>query len=109
MHRIGKPTSFEADVYRVTTSIPSGSVAGYGWIVRQLGHGSPRAVGRALGKNPYAPRVPCHRVIRSDGSIGGFMGGALAQKVQEKLVLLESEGVEFCPKGKLIDSQRLLQ
>ncbi len=109
MHRDGKPTSFEADVYRVTSTIPVGSVAGYGWIVSQLGRGSARAVGRALGENPYAPRVPCHRVIRSDGSIGGFLGGELAQKVLEKRNLLQSEGVEFCRKGKLIDPQRLLR
>jgi len=108
MHRDGKPTSFEADVYRVTRTIPLGRVAGYGWIVRELGRGSARAVGRALGRNPYAPQVPCHRVIRSDGNIGGFMGGELAQKVLEKRSLLQSEGVEFCAEGKLIDPQRLL-
>ena len=71
----GKPTSFEAEVYRVTTGIPAGKVAGYGWVVRQLGRGSARAVGRALGKNPFAPQVPCHRVIRSDGSLGGYAYG----------------------------------
>jgi len=105
----GKPTSFEADVYRVTTTIPSGSVAGYGWIVRQLGHGSARAVGRALGKNPCAPAVPCHRVIRSDGSIGGFMGGTLPPRIHEKISLLHNEGVAFGSDGKLVDPQRLLR
>lgn len=49
-----------------------------------------RAVGNALNKNPYAPEVPCHRVIRSDGTIGGFASGS-----SKKEELLRSEGVHF--------------
>ena len=108
MQTDGKPTSFEAEVYRVTTAIPAGSVAGYAWIVRQLGRGSARAVGRALGKNPFAPQVPCHRVIRSDGHIGGFMGGEAGPMVARKRQLLSAEGVEFSSAGRLLDRQRLL-
>jgi methylated-DNA-[protein]-cysteine S-methyltransferase len=109
MEADGKPTSFEAEVYRVTIGIPAGKVAGYGWIVRQLGRGSARAVGRALGKNPFAPQVPCHRVIRSDGHLGGFMGAVAGPTVERKRELLSAEGVEFCAAGRLIERQRFLR
>lgn len=49
-----------------------------------------RAVGNILNKNPFAPKVPCHRVIRSDGSIGGFAHGA-----EKKKALLKAEGIEL--------------
>ncbi len=63
--------------------IPSGETRTYGWVARRIG--SPmaaRAVGRALALNPFAPQVPCHRVIRSDGKLGGYSapGGLLKKK-----------------------------
>ena len=103
-----KPTAFEADVYRVTSLIPAGRVASYGWIVRQLGRGSPRAVGGALRENPYAPQVPCHRVIGSDGRIGGFMGNRTGETITRKLAMLEREGVHFSPAGKLMEPERMI-
>jgi len=80
-------TIFEKKVYRVVSKIPKGQVRSYKWVAEKIG--SPkasRAVGNALNKNPYIGIVPCHRVIRSDGSIGGFALG-----VKKKREFLESE------------------
>jgi len=81
--------SFTEKVYRTCVSIPKGTVASYSQIARAINSPkSARAVGNALNKN-RSKSVPCHRVIRSDGSVGGFAHGAKA-----KIRLLESEGVE---------------
>jgi methylated-DNA-[protein]-cysteine S-methyltransferase len=65
---------------------------------------SPRAVGNAMRGNPFAPRVPCHRILAADRSIGGFGGdwGANGKHVNEKLLLLKAEGVKFDSKGKVL-------
>lgn len=99
-----EPTIFEHRVYDYCATIPLGKVTSYGAIARAL-DSSPRAVGQALRKNPYAPRVPCHRVISSSMMIGGFSGhmGIKDPIVRRKIVLLESEGVEFDAQGKLKD------
>jgi O-6-methylguanine DNA methyltransferase len=68
-------TPFQRAVWKACMTIPSGETRSYKWIAEKIGRpGSVRAVGNALGKNPFAPLVPCHRVIRSDGSPGGFSG-----------------------------------
>ena len=76
------PTAFERQVYRVIRRIPRGHTRSYGWVARQLGTpGAARAVGQALKRNPFAPRVPCHRVVRSDGALGGYSArGGLRRK-----------------------------
>ena len=58
-------------------------------------HSSCRAVGQALRRNPFAPKVPCHRVIASDLSAGGFKGGLTDALIRRKLNLLGKEGVKF--------------
>jgi O-6-methylguanine DNA methyltransferase len=84
-------TQFTAAVYRATRRIPRGRVATYGAIARAIGQPrAARAVGNALNKNPFAPRVPCHRVVRSDGTLGGFAHGSA-----KKCLLLEREGVRI--------------
>ena len=80
--------SFAEQVYRITAQIPKGKVVTYGAIAHQLHCRAYRAVGQALNKNPYAPRVPCHRVISSDGSLGGFASG-----VRKKMKMLKKEGI----------------
>ncbi len=81
---------FYQKVWRVCAEIPRGQVRTYGWVARRIG--SPkaaRAVGQALGKNPFAPTIPCHRVVGADGSLTGFSAkGGLAAKRR----LLKSEG-----------------
>ncbi|MBI5554369.1 MAG: MGMT family protein [Elusimicrobia bacterium] len=75
-------TEFEKKVYAACSLIPPGETRSYSWIAKRIGHPKAcRAVGRALHKNPFAPLVPCHRVIHSDGSLGGFAGGA-AKKIE---------------------------
>lgn len=82
-------TPFQQAVWRACMEIPAGQTRSYKWIAARIGRpGAVRAVGSALGKNPFAPAVPCHRVVKSDGSIGGFSGPG---GVKAKLKLLESE------------------
>ncbi len=102
-------TSWQKKVFRCLLRVPAGRVVTYGGLATALGSGSARAVGQALRNNPYSPRVPCHRVIRADLSIGGFMGGEGAAKIARKRRLLEREGVEFDDRGRLLDSGRLLK
>ncbi|KAI8911687.1 6-O-methylguanine DNA methyltransferase [Gorgonomyces haynaldii] len=94
-------TSFQQRVYDITSQIPKGKVATYGLIANKLDT-SPRAVGNALRNNPFAPKVPCHRVVKSDRSIGGFYGQKQGSKIQEKIQLLKDEGL-LHPSG-LIES-----
>ena len=83
-------SNFEKEVYKTTLAIPSGEVRSYKWVAEALGEPKAcRAVGNALNKNPYAPMVPCHRVVRSDHSIGGFAKGAA---LKERL--LKKEGID---------------
>ena len=87
------PTPFEEAVYRVVRRIPKGQTRSYRWVAEQLGDpGLARAVGNALNRNPDAPRVPCHRVIKSDGSLGGFAGGP-----SKKRRLLRADGCRSFP------------
>ena len=72
-HRL---TPFQQQVYAVVKRIPKGEVRSYQWVARQLGNPhAARAVGQALARNPWPVRVPCHRVIRADGSLGGYAWG----------------------------------
>ncbi|MBI5244728.1 MAG: MGMT family protein [Elusimicrobia bacterium] len=74
---------FYQKVWKACARIPRGQVRTYGWIARRIGRPkAARAVGQALGKNPFAPAVPCHRVVGADGSMTGFSapGGVAAKK-----------------------------
>ncbi len=85
--------NFAEKVYALCQKIPRGKVTTYAEIARALDCKAYRAVGQALRCNPYAPSVPCHRVVRSDGSIGGFKGEVSGKEAGEKIKLLEKEGV----------------
>lgn len=89
------PTAFEEKVYKYCAKIPKGKVSTYGAIAKAMKSKAFRAVGQALNKNSYAPKVPCHRVIASDGSLGGFASG-----VKNKIKLLKKEGLVI-EKGKI--------
>lgn len=81
-------TDFERAVYRATLAIPRGQTRTYTQIAVAIGRPQAvRAVGNALNRNPFAPDVPCHRVVRSDGSVGGFASGT-----EKKKRLLRREG-----------------
>lgn len=93
-------------VYILLTLVPAGKVTTYGALAQALSSSS-RAVGQALRRNPYAPRIPCHRVIKSDLSIGGFCGRIGDDpEILRKLQMLHSEGVEFA-EGRLQDRKYL--
>ncbi|MBI4173090.1 MAG: MGMT family protein [Candidatus Aenigmarchaeota archaeon] len=83
--------NFSSKVYEILKTVPKGKVTTYKEIAHALGVKSYRAVGQALKRNPYAPMVPCHRVISSDGTLGGFNGGT--KDIPRIARLLEREGV----------------
>ena len=66
--------SFNERTYDLLKKVPKGKVTTYKALAEKLGTKAYRAVGQAMRCNPYAPKVPCHRVVKSDGSIGGFQG-----------------------------------
>lgn len=87
--------AFDNKVYAAVKLIPRGRVATYKALAGHLGCGSCRAVGQALRRNPYAPQIPCHRVIASDLSLGGYQGRRSGPALARKRRLLEAEGVVF--------------
>ena len=87
-----KGTKFQLKVWKYLKTIPKGHVKTYKEVA--IGIKSPkaaRAVANACGKNPYAPKIPCHRVIRSDGALGGYSGRG---GIKTKQRLLRSEKVD---------------
>jgi len=86
-----KNKTFVDRVYAVVAKIPKGKVASYFEVARAAGSpGASRAVGTAMAKNEHFDRVPCHRVVRADGTIGKFSRTDFTKKE-----LLEKEGVKF--------------
>jgi methylated-DNA-[protein]-cysteine S-methyltransferase len=101
------PTPFENRVYEALREIPRGRVATYSSLAARLVCGSPQAVGQALKRNPHAPAVPCHRVIKTNLTLGGYAGKVKGVRVERKRRLLEEEGVEFDDEGRLKDESRI--
>ena len=81
-------TAFQQKVWALIQKVPKGKVTTYKAIAEKLGIKAYRAVGQACNKNPYWPKVPCHRVVCCDGTIGGFASGS-----KEKIALLHKEGI----------------
>jgi methylated-DNA-[protein]-cysteine S-methyltransferase len=94
----------DQDVYVLLSKIPSGKVSTYGDIARALGHPkAARAIGRIIANNPNPISIPCHRVVKSNGELGGFAYGE-----QMKREILEKEGIKF--QNRIVenfDEQRL--
>jgi len=91
-------TLFQEKVLRMEHCIPYGKVSTYARLAEKVGNlGAARAVGNALARNPFPLVIPCHRAVRSDGSLGGFQGG-----LELKRSLLEMEGVEFNSTGRIL-------
>lgn len=97
------PTQFAQRVYDAVCTIPKGKVTTYKAIAEKLGTGAYRGVGQALGSNPFAPQVPCHRVIASNGTIGGFAHTKQGPEIDRKIALLRKEGV-IIQDGKIPES-----
>lgn len=92
---------FQRRVYEAARAIPPGATRSYGELARQLGApGAARAVGQALGRNPFAIVVPCHRVLAAGGRMGGFSAGG---GVRTKLRMLAIEGAPAAAQGGLFD------
>ena len=84
-------TKFQLKVWTYLKKIPRGSVKTYSQVAKGIRKPlAVRAVANAIGKNPYSPKIPCHRVIRSDGSLGGYSGKG---GVKIKKLLLKKEGI----------------
>lgn len=84
-------TDFQRKVYLALLEVPRGETISYKELGLRIGCRSAQAIGQALKRNPFAPEVPCHRVIASDGSIGGFHGQRDGEMIEKKIRLLEEE------------------
>lgn len=93
---------FSEKVYELLRKVPRGKVTTYKILACKLETKAYRAVGQAMKNNPYAPEVPCHRVVKCDGRIGGFMGKTAGVKIESKIRMLNAEGVEV-KDGKIVD------
>mgnify|MGYP001611204159 CR=1 FL=1 len=80
--------SFNEKCYSLLKKVPKGKLATYKDIASALGTRAYRAVGNAMHKNPHAPKVPCHRVVKSNGEVGGFALGK-----RKKIEMLKKEGI----------------
>lgn len=95
-------SAFEKDVYNVVAEIPAGEVRSYKWVAARIGRPRAyRAVGSALNKNRYPEVIPCHRVIKTGGLIGGYAKGA-----RLKVTMLKHEGVD-CDKMRCYNLKKL--
>jgi methylated-DNA-[protein]-cysteine S-methyltransferase len=98
-------TPFDKKVWSLLLQIPAGQVSTYALLAQHL-HSSPRAVGNALRRNPFAPEVPCHRVVATGGGMGGFKGKSGREgegtTLPLKRKLLRGEGVRFDARGGVL-------
>lgn len=98
-------TPFQKRVLALLCQVPRGSVTTYGLLAAHLGS-SPRAVGNAMRENPFAPAVPCHRVVATGGGLGGFKGAwpkdGVGLTLDLKRALLRGEGVRVDARGKVV-------
>ena len=88
-----KGSKFQLKVWEFLKKIPKGSVKTYADVAKGIGKPKAiRAVANAIAKNPFPPRIPCHRVIKSNGSLGGYSGKG---GVKTKAILLKREGIKL--------------
>ncbi len=87
-------TPFQKRVYLALLEVPSGATISYGELARCIGCRSAQAIGQALKRNPFAPDVPCHRVVAADGSLGGYNGRRDGEQLERKRQLLEKERID---------------
>jgi len=94
--------TFKEKIYALTNKIPKGKVSTYGGLAKLAGHPkAARAIGVFMKNNPFAPIVPCHRVVASDGSLTGYSGKG---GIKSKEKMLKKEGVFF--KGNKVDLRK---
>jgi len=96
---LSRYTRFQRKVWAITKKIPYGEIRTYSWVSKELNNlKSSRAVGTALAKNPFPLVIPCHRIIKKNGGLGGF---SAAGGIGVKASLLKMEGHKFDSKGRL--------
>jgi len=93
---------FSDKVYKVAAKIPKGKVSTYKELANALNSKAYRAVGNAMNKNPYWPKVSCHRIVKTNGEVGGFASGT-----KNKVKLLKKEGIKV-KNNKIIDFEKKL-
>lgn len=94
--------TFAERVYTALRQVPKGKVTTYKALAQALNTKGYQAIGQALRRNPYAPEVPCHRVVASDGSLCGFNGHRTGENIDRKTAMLINEGVPVSA-GKVVD------
>lgn len=93
--------TFQKKVILLERKIPRGWVSTYGRLAHKLGYPqAARGIGQALARNPFPIIIPCHRTVRGDGSLGGYIGG-----LSMKRKLLEFEGIKFDLKGRVVNTK----
>jgi methylated-DNA-[protein]-cysteine S-methyltransferase len=97
--KLAKLSTYQQAILRLLAEVPKGKVTTYGDLAKELSRRNPnwspnasRAVGTTMRNNPCGPQIPCHRVIKSDGAVGNFRGGARGA-VEEKIGMLRDEGI----------------
>jgi O-6-methylguanine DNA methyltransferase len=97
--KLAKLSSYQQAILRLLAEVPKGKVTTYGDLAKELSGRDPnwspnasRAVGTTMRNNPCGPQIPCHRVIKSDGAVGNFRGGAEGAE-SEKIGMLRDEGI----------------
>ena len=101
--------NFGQKIYSLLKKVPKGKVTTYKALAEALDTKAYRAVGQAMRHNPFAPKVPCHRVVSSDGKIGGFSGtmNPNSKKVKRKIRMLQREGIKI-NKNKIENFEKIL-
>ena len=96
-------TKFQSECYEALKKVPKGKVITYAGLAREIGKPKAhRAVGNAMNKNPFAPKVPCHRVVKSNGELGGF-----ADDINVKIKRRHEEGVDVL-NNKIVNFKSIL-
>ena len=101
--------NFNQKIYSLLKKVPKGKITTYKILAEALDTKAYRAVGQAMRNNPYAPEVPCHRVVSSDGSIGGFSGtmDRESREIKRKIKMLQSEGIKI-KNSMIVDFEKVL-
>ena len=93
---------FFKQAWKICAKLPKGKITTYKEIANAMGSRAYRAIGQAMHNNPHYPKVPCHRVVASDGTLGGF-----AYPLKEKIARLKKDGIEV-KNGRIVDFEERL-
>ena len=100
-------TPLQEKTYALLKKVPKGRVTTYKALAVALHTKAYRAIGQFMKHNPYAPGIPCHRVVASDGTIGGFRGNTAGAEIKNKIAMLADEGV-IIEKNRVVNFQKIL-